>query len=73
MEAPAVIVAGAGPTGLTLACGLRAAGIPVRVIDRAEAPATTSRALGLQPRGSEVLDCLGALDDFRRARSTSDR
>ncbi|NLU75260.1 hypothetical protein HCC61_21765 [Streptomyces sp. HNM0575] len=64
MDRPAVIVAGAGPTGLTLACGLRAAGIPVRVVDRAKEPAHTSRALGLQPRGSEVLDRLGALEDL---------
>ncbi|MEV6210711.1 FAD-dependent monooxygenase [Kitasatospora sp. NPDC051914] len=59
-----VVVAGAGPTGLALACGLRAGGIPVRVVDRAPGPATTSRALGLQPRGSEVLDRLGALGDL---------
>ena len=33
-----VIVAGAGPTGLALACGLRAAGIDVRVLDKAAGP-----------------------------------
>jgi 4,5-epoxidase len=60
-----VAIVGAGPTGLALACGLRAAGVPVRVLDRAEGPATTSRALGLQPRGVEVLDRLGALGDLR--------
>lgn len=59
-----VIVAGAGPTGLALACGLRAAGIDVRVVDKAAEPAVTSRALGLQPRGVEVLDRLGALGDL---------
>jgi 2-polyprenyl-6-methoxyphenol hydroxylase-like FAD-dependent oxidoreductase len=59
-----VIVAGAGPTGLALACGLRAAGVDVRVFDKAAGPATTSRALGLQPRGVEVLDRLGALGDL---------
>ena len=59
-----VIVAGAGPTGLALACGLRAAGIDVRVLDKAAGPAVTSRALGLQPRGVEVLDRLGALGDL---------
>ncbi|QPP06033.1 hypothetical protein G4Z16_06045 [Streptomyces bathyalis] len=64
VNAPTVIVAGAGPTGLTLACGLAAAGVPVRVIDSAQEPAKTSRALGLQPRGSEVLDRLGALEDL---------
>lgn len=64
MDTSTVTVAGAGPTGLALACGLRAAGVPVRVVDGAEGPATTSRALGLQPRGSEVLDRLGALEDL---------
>ncbi|HYZ66314.1 MAG TPA: FAD-dependent monooxygenase [Mycobacterium sp.] len=61
---PMVIVAGAGPTGLALACGLQAAGIDVRVLDKAAGPATTSWALGLQPRGVEVLDRLGALGDL---------
>ena len=59
-----VVVVGAGPTGLALACGLRAAGVAVRVLDSATAPAVTSRALGLQPRGVEVLDRLGALGDL---------
>lgn len=61
-----VVVVGAGPTGLTLACGLRAAGVSVRVFDKAGGPAATSRALGLQPRGVEVLDRIGALGDLRR-------
>ncbi|MEV0644076.1 FAD-dependent monooxygenase [Phytomonospora sp. NPDC050363] len=56
-----VTVAGAGPTGLALAAGLSARGVSVRVVDAAEGPATTSRALGLQPRGAEVLGRLGAL------------
>ncbi len=59
-----VVVVGAGPTGLALACGLRAAGVGVRVLDQADGPAVTSRALGLQPRGIEVLDRLGALGDL---------
>jgi 2-polyprenyl-6-methoxyphenol hydroxylase-like FAD-dependent oxidoreductase len=59
-----VVVVGAGPTGLALACGLRAAGVSVRVLDGAAGPAVTSRALGLQPRGVEVLDRLGALGEL---------
>ncbi len=58
------MVVGAGPTGLALACGLRAAAVEVRVLDGAAGPAVTSRALGLQPRGVEVLDRLGALGDL---------
>jgi 4,5-epoxidase len=40
---------------------LRAAGIDVRTVDAASAPAATSRALLLQPRGIEVLDRIGAI------------
>jgi 4,5-epoxidase len=57
-----VLIAGAGPTGLALACGLLANGVAARVVDKATEPAGTSRALGLQPRGVEVVDRLGALD-----------
>src|SRR5215217_8545837 len=61
---PDVIIVGAGPTGLTLACWLQAAGVGVRVLDGAAGPALTSRALGLQPRGVEVLDRIGALGNL---------
>lgn len=59
-----VAVIGAGPTGLVLACALRSAGVDVTVLDKAADPAVTSRALGLQPRGVEVLDRIGALGDL---------
>ena len=59
---PEVLIAGAGPTGLTLAAGLLAGGVAARVVDKAAGPAETSRALGLQPRGIEVVDRLGALN-----------
>ena len=59
-----VLIAGAGPTGLALACDLRGRGIDVTIIDKATGPATTSRALGLQPRGTEILERLGALGDL---------
>ncbi|MFF4199086.1 FAD-dependent monooxygenase [Nonomuraea sp. NPDC001831] len=59
-----VLIAGAGPTGLALAVHLALHDIPVRVVDAAPAPATTSRALGLQARGIEVLERIGALGDL---------
>ncbi|QRY42442.1 FAD-dependent monooxygenase [Mycolicibacterium boenickei] len=59
-----VVVVGAGPTGLTLACCLRLHGLSVRVIDRAQGPATTSRANFLHARGSEVLGRIGALGNL---------
>ena len=61
MDTPEVLVVGAGPTGLTLACCLLLHGVSVRVVDRAPGPAVTSRANFLHARGSEVLDRLGAL------------
>lgn len=71
-----VVVVGAGPTGLTLACALRLHGLTVRVIDRASGPATTSRANFLHARGSEVLGRIGALgtladESLRAMRITS--
>lgn len=66
MTATEVLVAGAGPTGLALACGLRQHGISVRVLDRAASPATTSRANIVHARGVEVLNRLGALGNLRQ-------
>lgn len=71
-----VVVVGAGPTGLTLACSLVLHGLSVRVIDRASGPATTSRANFLHARGSEVLGRIGALgtlpdESLRAMRITS--
>ncbi|MFI7127880.1 FAD-dependent monooxygenase [Nonomuraea sp. NPDC050153] len=57
-----VLVVGAGPVGLALACALLQHGVSARVIDKAPGPATTSRANFVHARGSEVLDRLGALD-----------
>lgn len=59
-----VLVVGAGPAGLALACSLRLHGVPVRVVDKAPGPATTSRANILHARGVEVLDRIGALGDL---------
>jgi 4,5-epoxidase len=64
MDSARVVIVGAGPTGLASACGLLSAGVSVRVLERAAVPASTSRALGLQPRGVEVLGRLGALGDL---------
>ena len=59
-----VIVVGAGPTGLVLACDLRNRGIDVVVIDRLDRPARAFRALGLQPRGRQILERLDAIGDL---------
>src|SRR5271154_4742261 len=57
-----VLIVGAGPTGLTLACDLARRGIPFRLGDAAPAPFQGSRAKGLQPRTLEVFEDLGILE-----------
>ncbi|MFE6857860.1 FAD-dependent monooxygenase [Nocardia sp. NPDC057668] len=59
---PQVLIAGAGPTGLTLAIDLARRGVPVRIVDRAAEFFDGSRGDGLQPRTLEVFDDLGVLD-----------
>lgn len=54
-----VLVVGAGPTGLTLACELARRGVGCRVVDKAPELFVGSRAKGLQPRTLEVFDLLG--------------
>ncbi|MFI9386454.1 FAD-dependent monooxygenase [Kutzneria sp. NPDC052558] len=58
-----VLVVGAGPSGLTVANELRRHGVQVRIIDRAPAPAATSRALVVQPRVLEIFEDMGVVDE----------
>ena len=59
-----VLVVGAGPTGLTLGCDLARRGVPFRIVDQAPSYFPGSRGKGLQPRGLEVLDDLGVIDQI---------
>ncbi|GGM94595.1 3-(3-hydroxyphenyl)propionate hydroxylase [Lentzea pudingi] len=59
-----VLIAGAGPVGLTAALQLTRWGISVRLVDAAHGPATTSRALGMHARSLEICDHLGILGDI---------
>jgi 3-(3-hydroxy-phenyl)propionate hydroxylase len=59
-----VVIAGAGPTGLMLACELRLAGVDVVVIERLPERSGESRAGGIHSRTLEVLDQRGILDRF---------
>jgi 2-polyprenyl-6-methoxyphenol hydroxylase-like FAD-dependent oxidoreductase len=58
-----IVVAGAGPTGLTLALELARRGVGVRIVDKAETFSAGSRGDGLQPRTLEVFEDLGVLDE----------
>jgi 2-polyprenyl-6-methoxyphenol hydroxylase-like FAD-dependent oxidoreductase len=53
-----VVVVGAGPTGLTLACTLRAANVDVLVLDKVAQGSNTSRAAVIHAQTLEVLDQL---------------
>lgn len=56
-----VLVAGAGPVGLTLACELARYGVSCRVIDKNASIHEISKALILHVRTQEVLDAMGAI------------
>jgi 2-polyprenyl-6-methoxyphenol hydroxylase-like FAD-dependent oxidoreductase len=59
-----VLVAGAGPTGLTMAVELARHGVIPRVIDAAVTPPPdTSRALAVQVRTLELFDMMGVIDE----------
>jgi 2-polyprenyl-6-methoxyphenol hydroxylase-like FAD-dependent oxidoreductase len=62
MKTVPVLIAGAGPTGLTLACDLARRGVACRVVDKAPRLFAGSRAKGLQPRTLEVFDDLGVIE-----------
>ncbi|MEU8589567.1 FAD-dependent oxidoreductase [Streptomyces sp. NPDC048664] len=55
-----VVIIGAGPTGLTLACDLARRGVSFLLLERSATPSTASRAKTIQPRTMEVADDLGA-------------
>ena len=56
-----VVIVGAGPVGLTLACELARRGAGFRLVDRALRPFEGSRGKTLQPRTLELMDDLGVI------------
>ncbi|MBX6386062.1 MAG: FAD-dependent monooxygenase, partial [Microbispora sp.] len=65
METSDVLVVGAGPVGLTLACDLARRGVAVRIIDRVTSHPVGTRARGVRARTQEVFEDLGVLDRLR--------
>jgi 2-polyprenyl-6-methoxyphenol hydroxylase-like FAD-dependent oxidoreductase len=61
-----VLIVGAGPTGLTAALELSRMRVPVRLIDKREAPAETSRAIGVQARTLELFEQRGLAEEMVR-------
>jgi 2-polyprenyl-6-methoxyphenol hydroxylase-like FAD-dependent oxidoreductase len=60
-----VVIAGAGPTGLMLACELRLAGLQPVVLERLAQPTGLSKALALVGRAVDTLDYRGMLGRFQ--------
>lgn len=59
-----VLIVGAGPTGLMLACELMRHGVTCRVIEKAPVPGDKSRALVLHARTLEILESMGIVEGF---------
>ena len=57
-----VLIVGAGPTGLTMACELLRRGVACRILEQTATPATTSRAIGLQARSLELFANMGIVE-----------
>jgi 2-polyprenyl-6-methoxyphenol hydroxylase-like FAD-dependent oxidoreductase len=61
-----VVIVGAGPTGLTLACDMACdmarRNVDFRIIDKVPVYFAGSRGKGLQPRTLEIFDNLGIID-----------
>jgi 2-polyprenyl-6-methoxyphenol hydroxylase-like FAD-dependent oxidoreductase len=67
MRETAVLIVGAGPTGLTLAIDLARRGVSFRLIEAAAEPFAGSRGKGLQPRTLEIFDDLGIIGEILAA------
>ncbi|GAA3265668.1 FAD-dependent monooxygenase [Dactylosporangium vinaceum] len=57
-----VLVVGAGPTGLALACELYRHGVPCRVVEARAQRGTRSKAIAIWPRVLEIMAGFGAVD-----------
>ena len=59
MTQPEVLITGAGPTGLMMACQLAIRKVPFRIIDKNEDHTPQSRALVIHARSLEIFEQLG--------------
>jgi 2-polyprenyl-6-methoxyphenol hydroxylase-like FAD-dependent oxidoreductase len=64
MNHTTVLIIGAGPVGLTLACELARRHVDFRIIERAGVAPHGSRAKALQPRSLEILNDLGMAEEL---------
>ncbi len=59
-----VLIAGAGPTGLTAAVELARRGVSVDVIDQKDGPSKLSRAVGIIPNSLKILTASGVTEQL---------
>jgi 2-polyprenyl-6-methoxyphenol hydroxylase-like FAD-dependent oxidoreductase len=59
-----VLIVGAGPTGLMLACQLQRFGVAFKIIDQQPDRVNESRAFGIQARSMEIFQNLSVVDSF---------
>ncbi len=68
-----VLIVGAGPTGLIMACHLLRYGVKFRILDKQQDRAHESRAFAIQAKSMEIFQNLGVVDEFLKlARSNVD-
>jgi 2-polyprenyl-6-methoxyphenol hydroxylase-like FAD-dependent oxidoreductase len=67
-----VVVVGAGPTGLMLACELALAGVETLVLERLPRRVEEVKGGGIQPRTAEVLELRGLLEPLLRRATPRD-
>lgn len=68
-----VLIVGAGPTGLMMACQLLRYGVKFRIIDKQIQRTHESRAFGIQAKSMEIFQNLGLANEFLKlARSKVD-
>lgn len=63
MTQPQVVILGAGPVGLMLACQLQVRGVSFRLLEARPSREYWVKALGVSPRTLEVFDQMGILDE----------
>ncbi|WP_269538989.1 FAD-dependent monooxygenase [Cerasicoccus fimbriatus] len=61
---PKVLIVGAGPVGLCLACELARYNVPFRLIEKRPEPSKNSKALGVHARSLEMLEDMGIVERF---------
>ncbi|MGE0845910.1 MAG: FAD-dependent oxidoreductase [Flavobacteriaceae bacterium] len=61
-DTPAILIAGAGPTGLTAAVELARRGVSLRIVDRDEGPTPLSKAVGIAAHSLDILEPSGVTE-----------